>query len=80
MDEAYHQQEGGYSVQMCHNISMKDTGYTSLVWCGVCSMDLSHHQYGGECAVQDYQNFTGGGVVGGCIYLRKIIFYRKNLL
>ena len=38
-------------------------------------MDLSHFQYRGGCAVYSYQ--TAHGVVGGCIYVGKMILYRQ---
>ena len=58
---------GGYSVQMCHTISMEET----------------HHQYNGGYAVQICHiiskeegvhygtSKTTQGVVGGCIFLEK---------
>ena len=61
---------GGYETQMCHTISM----------------EKAHHQYGGgyavwtcciidiEGSVQYRTTKTAQRVVGGCIYLGKMIF------
>ena len=40
--------------------SMQYGPVTSSIWRRVCSMDLLHHQYGGECAIQDHQNCSRG--------------------
>ena len=70
------------SVQMCHIFSavegVQDRPVTSSVWWRVRSTDLSHHQQGEGCAVQDCQNCSG--VVDGCINLEKVIFYRQSYL
>ena len=67
MEEAYHQYDGRYLLQMCHTISMEE----------------AHHQYSGghtvltypiintEEVVQYMATDTAQGVVGGCIYLGK---------
>ena len=51
-------------VRMCHIFSMVEGvqyGHvTSSVQWRVYSTDLSHHQYGGRCAMQDCQNCSGG--------------------
>ena len=51
-------------------------GGTSSVWRMVCSIDLSHHQYGEGVQYRTTKNAQG--VVGGCIYLGKMIFYRPS--
>ena len=65
-------------------------GGTSSVWWRVCRMDLWHHHYGGRYAVwichilntkesmQYRTTKTAQGIVGGYIYLGKIIFYRQS--
>ena len=35
---------------------------TPSVWIPMCSMDLSHNQHDGGCAVQDYKTYKGGGL------------------
>ena len=61
---------GGHSVQrglssvrwriVSTGVSHQYGGGTSSVWQRVCSMKLPHHQYGGGCVAQDYQNCSGG--------------------
>ena len=76
MEEAYHQLGGRYSVQVCQTISM----------------EVAHHQYSGRYAiwichiintedgVQYRTTKTAQGVVHGCTYLRKMIFYKQSYI
>ena len=52
MEEAHHQNGGGYAVGTCHIINTEDS-------------------------VQYRAAKTAQGVVGGCIYLGNMIFYRQ---
>ena len=51
-------------------------GCTSSAWWSECSIDLSHHQYGEGLQYRTTKSVQG--VVGGCIYLGKMIFYRQS--
>ena len=50
---------------------------TSSIWKMICSMDLSHRQYRGECAVQDYQNCSSGSCL--VIFIWEKLYFTDNL-